>query len=424
MMRIAKQWAVNNFNHQKGFIALLVAVLILVAMVTISVSMTNLIIGQHKISANIIKSSQAYFAAESGIEDALLRLKKNMQWTNPLILAIADVSVSTTISDIIGGARAIMAEGNAMERIRKVSIAYQVSTQGASFYYGAQVGDGGIVMDSGSEIKGNVFSNGSIVGSGTVTDTAVVAYNGNKIDGLTIGKNAHVHTCKDSTIGGKLTYVSGGSIQNCIAGELEDGGPNEVQPRDFPISQDVINDWQNEATSSIITGDLTIDDDTSLGPVKIDGNLLVKNAILTLTGTIWITGTFDTGTNVEVRLDEESYGDLSGVLIADGNVQIRNNALLKGTNSPSSYLLVISNSSSLSEDDAAIDVKNNALGSILFAPNGLMVIHNNVELIEATAYQLLLQNNAVVTYEIGLEDLEFTSGPGGSWEVASWREIE
>ena len=135
MMRFTKLWAINNFNHQKGFIALLVAVLILVAMVTISVSMANLIIGQHKISANIIKSSQAYFAAEGGIEDALLRLKKNMQWTNPLPLTIADGFASTTISDIIGGARVIMAEGNVMERIRKVSIVYQVSPQEASFYY-------------------------------------------------------------------------------------------------------------------------------------------------------------------------------------------------------------------------------------------------------------------------------------------------
>lgn len=424
MMRFIKQWTISNFNHQKGFIALLVAILILVAMVTISVSVANLIIGQHKISANIIKSSQTYFAAEAGVEDALLRLKKNMNWSTPYTLTVGEGTSNVEISDIIGGARAIIAEGNVMERIRKVSIAYQVSTQETSFYYGAQVGDGGITMRSGSEVKGNVFSNGNAVGPGTVTDTVVVARNGNKIDGLTIGKDAFVHICKESTIGGRLTHVSGGSIQDCPAGETVDGGPNEIQPRDFPITQDMINNWQNEATSSIITGDLTIEDDTSLGPVKIDGNLLIKNAILTITGTIWITGTFDTGNNVEVRLDEDSYGDLSGVLMADGNVQIRNNALLKGTSSPSSYLLVISNSSSLLEDDPAIDVKNNALGSILFAPNGLMVIHNNVELIEATAYQLLLQNNAVVTYEIGLENLEFTSGPGGSWEVASWREIE
>ena len=279
-------------------------------------------------------------------------------------------------------------------------------------------------MGSGSEIRGNVFSNGSVDGSGTVTDSIVVARNGNKIDGLIVGRDANVHTCKDSTIGGTLTYVSGGSLQNCTAGATVDGGPNEIQPKDFPITQTMINNWKSDAEAGgIIVGDLTVDTDRSLGPVKILGNLLVKGAKLTMTGTIWAMGTFDTGNNVEVKLDA-SYGDLSGVLMADGNVKIRNNAVLEGTSSPSSYLLIISNSLSLSEVSAAIDVKNNALGSILFSPNGLMVIHNNVALIEATAYKLLLQNNAAINYEIGLENLNFTSGPAGGWQVTSWKEVE
>lgn len=414
-----------NLKYQQGFAAFFITILIIVIVFGIAVSIFILTYGGQKIIKNILKSSQAYYIAEAGIEDALLRLEKNMTWINPISLTVGGGLSTTTISDIIGGARVIIAEGSAQGRVKKVSIAYQISTQGASFNYGAQIGDGGLVMENGSEVRGNVFSNGSVVGLGTVTDTVVVAGNGNKIEGLNIGKDAYVHTCEDATIAGKLTYVSGGSYSTCEAGEMVNGGPNEIQPRDFPITQTMIDNWKNDAESGgIIIGDLTISDDISLGPKKIDGNLLIKSAIVTITGTIWITGTFDTGNNVEVRLDESSYGDLSGILMADGNVQIRNNAILVGTNSPSSYLLVISNSSSLAENDAAINVKNNALGSILFAPNGLMVINNNVELIEATAYQLLLKNNAEVIYEIGLNSLEFTSGPAGSWKVTSWKEVE
>ncbi|MCP6719160.1 MAG: hypothetical protein KJI71_02920, partial [Patescibacteria group bacterium] len=300
-----------------------------------------------------------------------------------------------------------------------------ISTQEASFFYGAQVGDGGITLENGSEVLGNVFSNGSAVGEGSITDTVIVAQNGNQIEGLSIGQDAHVYNCKDSTITGTLTYVSGGTIDNCEAGQIVDGGSEEIQPRDFPITQSMIDQWKNDAESGgIISGDLTIDEDTTLGPVKIEGNLFIKNANLTMMGTIWATGTFDTGTNVEIRLDDNSYGDLSGVLVVDGNIKIRNNAILEGTSSPTSYLLIISNSSSLSELSSAIDLKNNVLGSILFAPNGLMVVHNNVELTEATAYQVLLKQNATITYEIGLGSLEFTSGPSGSWEVASWKEVE
>lgn len=412
-------------NNQKGFAALLVAILILAVVFGIGTSIFILSYGEQKIIKNVINSSQAYYAAEAGAEDALLRLAKSLNWSSPYTLSVGDGSATATTSQIIGGARAIIVEGNVRDSIRKISIAYQVSTQGVSFYYGAQAGDGGITMLGGSEIKGNVFSNGSIIGSGSITDTAIVARNGNKIDGLTIGRDARVHTCKDSTITGILTYVSGGSIQNCSAGQMVDGGPNEIQPQNFSISQSMVDNWKNEAASGgIITGDLTIDDDITLGPIKINGNLLIKNAAVIITGTIWVTGAFDTGNNVKVKLDENSYGDLSGVLIVDGNVQIRNNAALEGASSPSSYLLIISTSPSLLESSAAIDVKNNALGSILFSLNGLMVIHNNVQLIEATAYKLLLQNNADITYEIGLDNLEFTSGPGGSWEVTSWEEIK
>lgn len=414
----------NNFNEQTGFAAIYIVIIILGVISYIVVSTTFATLNELEIARNTVKSNQAYYAAEAGIEDAILRLEKNMRRANPLTFTVGEGSSTTAVSDIIGGARAIIAEGDVLNRIRKVSVAYQISTQKASFYYGAQVGDGGVIMQNGSKVKGNIFSNGSVVGLGTITGTAVVAGNGNKIEDLTVEADARAHSCKDSTISGTLTYVSGGSVQSCTAGEVVDGGPNEIQPQDFPITQSMINSWESEAeTAGIISGDLTVDEDTSLGPVKIEGNLLVKNATLTVTGTIWATGTFDTGNNVEVRLDEDSYGDLSGVLMADGNVQIRNNAILEGTSSPSSYLLIISNSSSLLENNPAINVKNNALGSILFSPNGLMVINNNVKLIEATAYQLLLKNNAEIEYEIGLSSLEFTSGPEGSWEVASWKEV-
>lgn len=413
-------------QRNEGFAAFYITILILAIIFAMAISVSILTYNEQKILKNTVKSSQAYYTAEAGIEDALLRLAtEEMSWQSPYTLTVGNSSASTTISNIIGGARVITTEGNTQERIRKISVGYKISTQEASFYYGAQVGDGGVTMGSGSIIQGNTFSNGNVIGDGSVTDTIIVARNGNRIEGLTIGQDAYVHSCKDSTISGILTYVSGGNIENCTAGQIVDGGPDEIQPRDYPISQSMINQWKNEAEAGgIISGNLTIDEDASLGPVKIEGNFLVKNANLTITGTIWATGTFDTGNNVEVRLDEDSYGDLSGVLMADGNVQVRNNAVLEGTSSPSSYLLIISNSPSLSEHPAAIDVKNNALGCILFSPNGLMVIHNNVELIEATAYQLLLQNNAAIYYKIGLENLQFTSGPSGSWEVASWKEIK
>jgi len=43
---------------------------------------------------------------------------------------------------------------------------------------------------------------------------------------------------------------------------------------------------------------------------------------------------------------------------------------------------------------------------------------------EATGYKLKLDNNAVITYESGLINSQFSAGPQGGWEIASWQEVE
>ena len=50
---------------------------------------------------------------------------------------------------------------------------------------------------------------------------------------------------------------------------------------------------------------------------------------------------------------------------------------------------------------------------------------NNTTLTEATGQALHLSEGAVVTYESGLSDTEFVSGPGGVWKttLSSWQEL-
>ena len=74
--------------------------------------------------------------------------------------------------------------------------------------------------------------------------------------------------------------------------------------------------------------------------------------------------------------------------------------------------------------DPAIDVLNNAEGAILYASNGILHLHNNIKISEGTAYQVSLDNNAAIQYQSGLRDTSFSSGPGGSWEILEWKEVE
>ena len=237
----------NPQKNQKGFAAFYITLLIMAVILGIAGSIFISTWGEQKISGNIVKSSQAYYIAEAGIEDALLRLVKGMNFSNPYNFKVGSGTSTVEISDIVGGSRIITSQGDIFNRIKKVRIVYEISTEKTSFYYGAQVGEGGILMDDGSAIYGNVFSNGNIVaGPNTeITGTAKVAKTGNKIDGATIGNDAYVDICENSNISGTLTSST---TIICSAAEFVLLS-EEIATTSFPISQQEIDDWKTEAAS-------------------------------------------------------------------------------------------------------------------------------------------------------------------------------
>ena len=419
----------KNKNSKNGFAALYLTVLILAVILAISVSISILTFGQQKISQNITKSSQAYYTSEAGVEDALLRLVKKMNWSSPYNLKVGNATATVEISDIVGGTRTITSKGNFLNRIRKIQIVYAISTQQVSFHYGAQVGEGGMIMGNGSQVLGNVFSNGSVTGGGTIQNSIIVAGNGNKIDGITVGNDATVHTCKDSNIGGNLTYVSGGNIQNCTVGGATSTRPNEIELQPLPISQSQIDEWEEDAAAGgVITTNISISGTKILGPIQIGTstnpkNLTVENgATLIIEGTVYVTGDITFNNNATVNLDS-SYGSLSGIILTEGVITVENNVILNGSGQAGSYVLLLSTKNDTT--NPVIDIRNNAAGSVIYYANsGLIYLANNMYAREVTGYKIQIANNAIIQYESGLEETNFSSGPGGSWEITSWKEIE
>lgn len=428
-----------NLKKEKGFITFYLATLVLIIMLSIGISIFILTRGEQKILRSITKSNQAYFIAEAGIEDALLRLVNNMNWSSPYVLKVGGVTSTIEISGILGGSRSITSTGNAENRIRKIRVVHKVSSQEVSFHYGAQIGDGGMEMGNNAVIQGNVFSNGSVISiqKGNIQDTVKVATIGGKIEGLNVGKDAYTHICKRCTITGIL-YHSGGSLENCtVLNSIKEHPIQESQ--DLPIPQSQIDGWKTEASCSdnpqcIINGDYVLDGKVTgyLGPKKITGNMTLDNkATLIMTGSIWVVGDITVKNGAGIRLDLNSYGGLSGVLIVDGKINIRPGVTLQGSGEEGSYLLLLSTNASLDPSSPAINIDNTTLGGIFYTPNtyngrsgGVIVIRNNVSTRQVTGYKVYLEENAIISYEYGLQDAEFSSGPGGSWEVASWKEIE
>ncbi len=411
-------------NQEKGAALLLGLIIILTSSLFIGAGLSFLTLNSIANAQSKVKSIKSYYISEAGIEDALLRLKNGMQIPSSIILTSDDSSATIEISDSIGGSRTITSQGNSDNRIRKLAVTYSITSDKVDFFYGAQVGEGGVLMGNNSKIEGNVFSNGSISGNGEITDTVTVASNGNTIEDISVGGNAYAYSCNNADIEGTLYSVSGGTIQNCDYDNIEILD-NEIEPEEMPISEEQINEWKDEATAGgTISGDYTISGSESLGPIKITGNLNISiSALLNITGLVYVQGDIILDNKAKLQLDS-SFDLLSGIIISDGKIKIKNNASTQGSGKQGSFLMLLSTNNSIDLNNPAIDLYNNAEGAIFYASHGVIYLHNNMNIREATGYKLAMDNNAIISYDIGLENVNFSSGPGGGWSVSNWRETE
>ena len=420
----------THVQKQKGLIGLYLTIVVLVLMIGIIVSIGFGVLAQQKIIQNTTQSAQSYFAAESGAEDALLRLQKGLNACNPPgsppcsnTLQVANASIITTISGIVGGARTITAEGDLGDRFRTVQIAHEVSSTGVGFFYGAQVGVGGLQMDNNAVVNGNVFSNGNVTGGNgsNITGTLQVAGAGKKLNNVDIGVDAYVDICENNgtIVTGVLHANTPGS---CNYGSLTGSGL-PILPIPLPIADSQIQQWKDEAAAGgTIIGNYTLNGAAgSLGPRKITGELIVdNNAVLTVTGTLWVVGNVTIKNGSTIKLSS-GYGSTSGIIISDSLVLLNNNSVSTGSGQAGSYLMYISTSPSLQ----AIEVRQgNTEATIAYTNTGTVLLDNGANLRDAVAYRLHIKQNATITYETGLQSAVFTSGPGGGWVVTGWKEIE
>lgn len=241
------------------------------------------------------------------------------------------------------------------------------------------------------------------------------------ISGVTIGTgsvgDAYSHTVNNATVrGNNYCQVGTGNNKACNT-TLAD--PVEVA---MPISDQNIEDWKDAAVAGgTLTGNYSLSGSTgTLGPKKILGDLMVQNnATMTVSGTLWVTGNVNISNNATVRL-ASGYGSSEGVIIVDGTVSIGNNANFLGSGTSGSYVMILTTSNSSS----AINLQNNAGAVILYASNGTINVSNNAGAKSVTGYSVNLSNNAVITYDSGLANANFSSGPSGSYNVSSWKETQ
>lgn len=245
------------------------------------------------------------------------------------------------------------------------------------------------------------------------------------ISGVVVNGNASAYAVNNSTVSGTLSCQSGtGNNKSCNTAS------STPTPTTFPFSESNITEWKAEAeaggvrNSSWTIGGVT---STSTGPIKINGNLVVgESGRLTLNGTLYVTGdlTIDGAANLNLA---SSFGASSGVIVVDGKINIIGSGAVSGSGTSGSYIIFLTTSNcggtASCGGASAINVSGAAGAVVLLAPNGQVAFSGSASAKAVIAYKMSLTGATTLNYESGLADIEFNSGPSGSWITNSWKEI-
>ena len=423
-------------QYNSGQAAITATLFFIALMFAITYGLSSLALQIEKTTRTNISGKKSYFIAEAGEEDVVYRLieGKTVDATETLYL---DGHVATTTITTIGSDRQVTSQGSVSKNIRNV-YAYLTSSIGASFSYGIQAGEGGLIMENTSEVLGNVFTNGPIIGNNSpvIRGDAISAGPSGLFEDHHATGTVYAHTIWDSTIERDAHYqtISGSTV----LGVSYPGSPDEATST-LPISDELVEQWKADAEAGGVISSpcpYKINNNATLGPVKINCDLEISGTgfTVTLNGTVWISGNLQIKNSPTIKI-ASSLGSGSVVLVADNEsnrltsskIESNNSAVFQGSGSPGSYVFLLSQNESSEQggSEIAIDVANSSRGDYLvYAGHGEILIQNSVKLKEVTAYKIHTKNSAQITYETGLASLLFTSGPTGGYTIINWKETE
>lgn len=256
-----------------------------------------------------------------------------------------------------------------------------------------------------STIGGSTYVGGVFIGTGGVGD-------------------AWAHTVAGASVSGSL-YCQSGTDNNKPC-NISRPDPS---PQGYPVSDANIADWKREAeVGGITTGNLTVGSSgATLGPNKITGDLVVNGGgTLTLSGTVWVQGNITLTGGGKIKLSP-LYAANSGIILADGIVDLIGGGSLTGSGVSGSYLMILTTSNCPANPTCgssdAMKVSGGSGAVVLNAQKGVMSLSGGVSANAATAYQITASGGTTITYQNGLANMNFSSGPSGGWNVSSLKEV-
>lgn len=173
----------QGFRGKEGGYALLTAlVFFLTASAAVVAGISDAVFRETKIVRNETASKQSYFLAESGAEDVVYRIQENLGYDSSETYSIGESTTVVTVGSGSTGDQEIVSTGDAGGTQRTVTITTNPGSS-ANFSFALQGGLGGIHLDGGATIEGDVYTTGSVSGCGscTITGNVIAAGKSNSV---------------------------------------------------------------------------------------------------------------------------------------------------------------------------------------------------------------------------------------------------
>jgi hypothetical protein len=303
-----------------------------------------------------------------------------------------------------------------------------VASNNTTSYYTVGMNNG---IFSGNTKQGRLSSSWSNLTTTTADAGFKVLVGGDPgvISGIGVGTSgtgdAWAKTVNNTTVTGTIYCQNGtGNNKACNTSRADP----VASP--MPISSGNVDEWKVQAEAGGATSSVTIGgaNTRTLGPIKINGNLNVEGSgRLNITGPIYVTGFIKVQGAGRIYVDS-SMGDTSGIIVADGVVNLEGSGGIYGSGAAGSYVVVATNSTCpggancASGSSYALKVSGAAGSVVLTALDGSVELEGSVSIKSLAAKKVKMSGTSNIRYESGLADLNFTSGPSGSWTVSSWKE--
>ncbi|MEX1026741.1 MAG: hypothetical protein WD049_01855 [Candidatus Paceibacterota bacterium] len=385
-------------------------------------------------------SKTSYYAAESLQEDIVYRLMNGMNVGSTEELSLDGSSATAIVTDVANG-KSVRTTGDVGGIARNVETVV-VLGDGVSFSVGVQSDAGGLTLENSASVRGNVFANGSVVGTDNMIYGSVISAGPDGlIENVHATGSAYAHTIKDAWVEKDAYYFSDSTISNTTVEGTRYPDSDDQATTSLPISDALIEKWKDAAMEGGINdcGGNSVyeikNTDATIGPEKFECDLTIQGTNMTveIAGPIWVEGDLKIRNSPTIQV-HSSLGSKSVAVVVDDPSNRTTGSLIDLDNSAefiggdgSSHIMFISqnNDAENGGSNPAIEIANSLNGDVMaYAAHGLVFINNSIEVTQVTAYRIHARNSAEIIYKSGIASLLFDSGPSASFSISSWNEVE